>query len=78
METEGQAALTQIVSPPRWTRADLARELKVTSQAVGAWTSGIAKPSKKYRAKLQRLLGIPADSWDRVPAPAAQPGGAAA
>lgn len=48
---------------PRMTVAELAKELDVSTAAVNYWLRGKTTPARKYREKLERLLGIPADSW---------------
>ena len=44
-------------------RAELARALRVSPQAIDAWMRGVAKPVDEHRLKLEELLGIPLRAW---------------
>lgn len=48
---------------PRMTVAQLAQELDVSTAAVNYWLQGETTPARKYREKLEKILGIPANSW---------------
>ena len=61
------AILESPLCPVR-TRAALARELRVTPQAVSAWVSGRALPSAARMARMEELLGIEMRDWTE-PAP---------
>lgn len=41
----------------------LAREINVTSGAIGAWESGRREPSGKFVAALARHFGVPMESF---------------
>jgi len=62
--TKGAEILRSLVSPKQHTQASIARELKVTPEAVRHWCTGSAKPKDKLRRRLEKLTGVPATSWD--------------
>lgn len=62
--SKGQSQLAGSVAMTRPTPAAVARDVGVTRQAVIQWIHGIAKPRPEHREQLERLLGIPAASWD--------------
>jgi transcriptional regulator with XRE-family HTH domain len=66
--TKASAALQQILAPPAHTQTTIAEAAGVSSQAVRFWLAGVARPRADARARLEKLLGIPASSWDE-PAP---------
>jgi transcriptional regulator with XRE-family HTH domain len=43
--------------------AAVADDLGVSRQAIHAWIQGVSKPGPELRAKIETLLGIPADAW---------------
>lgn len=45
------------------TQETLAEALGVTQQAVSAWLRGVTKPSPERIAKIEAMLGVPADDW---------------
>lgn len=51
---------------PTMTQAELADAIGVTQQAVSNWMSGRAKPGRAHASKIQRILGIPTDSWEQA------------
>ena len=55
--------LRDFTTPSTPTRAEIARAVGVSPQAVGKWVSGDAVPEEPKRVQLQRLFGIPADEW---------------
>ena len=60
---DGRARLVALVEPPRLRVSDVARAVGVTAAAVSAWTMGKRTPSERHRRALERLYGIPRDSW---------------
>lgn len=62
----GARRLLEIVRPPAETQAGIARKLGVTPQAVQKWLAGFSRPEQQHRAALERLVGIPADSWNEI------------
>ncbi len=58
--------LRAVLTPgaPRMTRAELAKTLGVSPQAVSAWLMKISKPSYELRVQIRKMFGIPAASWD--------------
>ncbi len=59
---EGAVLLTAKLTPAMSQR-DLADALGVTPQAVSAWVSGRARPGSVHREAIERITGIPAESW---------------
>lgn len=49
--------------PTQMTQAELARELKVSPQAVSDWLRGDTVPKPEIRAKIESLLGVPSGLW---------------
>jgi hypothetical protein len=52
------------------------RKLGLSTEAVRRWAMGLTKPRPEHREQLERLLGIPAASWDEpalTELPAAEP-----
>lgn len=45
------------------TQAGVAAAIGVTQQAVCAWGLGVARPRHEHRIAIERLLGIPVESW---------------
>ena len=73
LASAGRVRLAELLTPPQWTQVGLATELGVTGAAVGSWLRRESRPSEAMRAKLERVAGIPAASWNEdAPAPAAQ------
>lgn len=64
MSTRGQMALELLTAPKPHTQASVARELRVTREAVRRWTAGMNRPEPRLRAELERHTGIPAAWWD--------------
>lgn len=60
----GRDELAALVEPPKLTRADVARQLGVTPQAVSSWLRRLSKPVEQHRRQLFALYGIAVDSWD--------------
>lgn len=48
---------------PQVTQEDIANKLGVTQQAVSAWVHGGSRPSLERMMLLERLFGIPIQSW---------------
>ena len=48
------------------TQAELAEAIGVTQQAVSNWMSGRAKPGRAHASKIQSILGIPTDAWEKA------------
>jgi transcriptional regulator with XRE-family HTH domain len=61
----GPAQLRELTRP-RFLVADLARRLGVSATAVYWWIQGEAIPTLEHRRKLQRICGIPVNSWTRA------------
>lgn len=60
--------LRKLLSPrPKMTQSKLAEELGVTQQAVSAWLKGISRPNADRIARIEELLGVPAEHWDELP-----------
>ena len=49
--------------PEGWSRALLARQLKVSHTAVGTWETGKRLPMVDAVAKIEALTGISATQW---------------
>lgn len=64
--TRGATLLRDLVSPKTHTQASVARDVGVTPEAVRHWAVGFSKPKPELREELERLLGIPASSWDET------------
>jgi transcriptional regulator with XRE-family HTH domain len=47
-------------------QSELAAELGVTQQAVSCWLNGQRKPSPERIARIEELLGVPANGWDVI------------
>lgn len=74
LRTVAMEELAAATSPRRMSQSELAGELGMTPQVVSKWVNGLSRPDDEARAKIERLLGIPAADWDReVPAPQAPP-----
>lgn len=63
--TKGALTLRDLIkpTPPPMTQKGLAEALGVTQQAVSAWLRGATRPSYETRLKIEKLLGVPVDSW---------------
>lgn len=57
-------ALELLTAPKPHTQASVARELRVTREAVRRWTAGMNRPEPRLRAELERHTGILAAWWD--------------
>lgn len=64
LNRSGRDELAALVEPPKLTRADVARQLGVTPQAVSSWLRRLSKPMAQHRRQLLELYGIAAESWD--------------
>lgn len=62
IRNEGQRALLR---RPETLRA-IASELGVTQMTLSRWSSGRMTPSRRYRAAMRELYGIPEESWDEI------------
>lgn len=60
IRNEGQRALLR---RPETLRA-IAFELGVAQMTLSRWASGRMTPSRRYRAAMRELYGIPEESWD--------------
>lgn len=67
IRSEGQRLLLHIPG----TLAVLAKRVGTTSQSVKEWRTGLAKPTRRMRAKVYSALGIPVGTWDERPTVAA-------
>jgi transcriptional regulator with XRE-family HTH domain len=46
------------------TEADVAARCRVCHPVVSEWTSGLKRPSRASRERLESAYGIPCGSWD--------------
>jgi len=60
IRNEGQRAL---LKRPETLRA-IAAELGVAQMTLSRWASGKMTPSRRYRAAMREIYGIPEESWD--------------
>ena len=56
--------LHEMVEPKPHTQASIARELRVTREAVRRWAEGMSRPEPRLRKLLERHVGIPVAAWD--------------
>lgn len=61
--TEGRQLLDAALKQPGRSQSWLARLLEIRQPAVSQWVRGNSRPEPHFRLALQRLLGIPAESW---------------
>ncbi len=63
-KTVASETLKEALRPKRpMSQAELARELRVTPQAVSEWVSGAKQPTAERMRRIEDLLGIPMRSW---------------
>ena len=72
IETAGLIALREAMKKRGWTQADLQRAVEVKPGVATRWLTGERRPDIDSAARIERLLAIPASSWeDLTPAGAA-------
>ena len=61
----GSELLRDFFAPPpqRMSQKQLADALGISQQAVSMWVHGKARPSSEHWRAIERLTGIPVDSW---------------
>jgi transcriptional regulator with XRE-family HTH domain len=48
---------------PSLSQREIARTLGTTEHVISSWKSGFRRPGDDFAAALERLTGVPADSW---------------
>ncbi len=66
--SEGARQLWALVQSGEWSAARLHKELGCSRTAPHKWLYGDRKPDRAISLEIERLVGIPAASWDEAPA----------
>ena len=62
-QTRGPKLLERALARKGWSQGDLERELGAGDAVVSKWINGVRTPGLEYALKIERLLGVPAESW---------------
>jgi len=62
--SKGMEQLADLTEPKPHTQASIARELRVTREAVRRWATGLSRPEARLRKLLERHVGIPVAAWE--------------
>ena len=63
--SQGRLALIRVLQT--LTQREVAARVKRTSAAVSKWSTGARKPRRVARIALEREVGIPLKSWEKLP-----------
>ena len=64
--TVGARRLAAVLKRGKLSQADVGRAVNAGRHLVCRWVSGLRRPVLRYALALQRVYGIPADSWEKV------------
>jgi DNA-binding transcriptional regulator YiaG len=63
--SDGAVRLDRYIYRLRITQQAFANKIGVTAPCVNRWLRGMTKPSEASAAMLEKVAGVPADSWHK-------------